>query len=153
MRRCRSKGFTLLELMVVLAVSAIALTLAYSSYTESVRKSNRGDAQGALTGLASAMQRYYTEQTPSTFVGAAASGPPGPPASSIFPAQSPLDGARKHYDLRIQSADADGYVLHAIPISGGVQSEDKCGTLTLASTGQRGINGGEFGVTWQDCWR
>lgn len=153
MKRFYSRAFTLLELMIVLAVAAILSALAYGSYAESVRKSNRGDAQGALTGLASAMQRLYTEQTPSTFVGAAASGPPGPPDSSVFPSQSPLDGARKHYDLRIQSADASTYVLHAIPISGGAQANDKCGTLTLTSTGQRGVSGAASGVTWQDCWR
>ena len=107
----------------------------------------------ALAGLASAMQRYHTEQTPSTFVGAAASGPPGPPNSTVFPSQSPLDGATKHYNLSIQSAAAGTYELRAVPISGSAQAADKCGTLTFTSTGQRGITGGDTGVTWQDCWR
>ena len=153
MKRIQAKAFTLAELMIVLAILAIITTLAYSSYTESVRKSNRGDAQAALTGLASAMQRFYTEVTPSTFVGAAASGPPGPPAAAVFPSQSPLDGANKHYNLRIQSANATTYVVHAAPIAGSAQEGDKCGTLTLTATGQRGITGGQSGVTWQDCWR
>jgi type IV pilus assembly protein PilE len=153
MRRCYEQAFTLLEMMIVLAVLAIVTVLAYSSYTESVRKANRGDAQAALTGLASAMQRYYTESTPSTFVGAAASGPPGPPIAAVFPSQAPLDGANKHYDLRIQSAAASTFELRAIPISGSAQAGDKCGTLTLTSTGQRGIDGGQSGVTWQNCWR
>lgn len=146
-------GFTLLEMMIVLAILAIVSVLAYSSYTDSVRKSNRADAQAALTGLASAMQRYYTEQTSSTFVGAAASGPPGPPSASVFPAQSPLDGAEKHYDLRIQSASASAFELRAVPIDASVQAADKCGTLILTSTGQRGIAGAADGVIWQDCWR
>lgn len=139
--------------MVVVALVAILSTLAYSSYSESVRKTHRGDAQSALTGLASAMQRFYTEQTPSTYVGAAASGPPGPPASTVFPSQSPLDGAKKSYNLTIQSASAGAFELRAVPISGSVQAGDKCGTLTLASSGLRGITGGNDGVTWQDCWR
>lgn len=147
------KAFTLVELMIVLAVLAIITTLAYSSYTESVRKANRGDAQAALLALGSAMQRYYTEATPSTFVGAAASGPPGPPIAAVFPSQSPLDGARKQYNLRIQSASASAYELRAVPIAGSAQADDKCGTLTLTSTGQRDITGGQASVTWQNCWR
>lgn len=139
--------------MVVVALIAILATLGYASYAESVRKSNRGDAQSALTGLASAMQRYYTEQTPSTYVGAAASGPPGAPKSGVFPSQSPIDGSNKYYNLFIQSATATAFSLRAVPISGTAQASDKCGTLTLTSTGQRDITGGDTGVTWQDCWR
>jgi len=153
MRNLRANGFTLTELIIVVAILAILTGIAYPSYLESVRKSNRGDAQAALTGLASAMQRYHTETTPSSFVGAAASGPPGPPDSSVFPSQSPLDGVIKRYDLRIQSAAASAYELRAVPIAGSAQDDDKCGTLTLTSTGQRGITGGDAGVTWQKCWR
>jgi len=137
----------------MLAILAIVMTLAYSSYTEYVRKANRGDAQAALLAFGSAMQRFYTETTPSTFVGAAASGPPGPPIAAVFPSQSPLDGANKQYNLGIQSASASAYELRAVPIAGSAQAADKCGTLTLTSTGQRGITGGQSGVTWQNCWR
>lgn len=146
------KGFTLIELMVIVGLIAILSTLAYSSYGEAARKARRGDAQAALTGLAGAMQRYYTEQTPSTYLGAAAGGGnTGAPA--IFPTQSPLDGANKSYNLTIQAATASTYTLNAAPISGTDQASDKCGTLTVTSTGQRGISGGASGVVWQDCWK
>ena len=153
MKYLQAHGFTMAELMIVVALVAILTSLAYPSYMESVRKSHRGDAQAALTGLASAMQRYHTETTPSSFVGAAASGPPGPPVSSVFTSQSPLDGVIKHYDLRIQSAAVSAYELRAVPIAGSAQDGDRCGTLTLTSTGQKGITGGDSGVIWQNCWR
>lgn len=153
MNHIREKAFTLIEVLVVVALVAILSALAYSSYAGSVRKAHRGDAQSALTGLASAMQRYYTEQTPSTYVGAAQGTTPAAPSSTVFPAQSPLDGAKKSYNLRIQSASASAFELRAVPISGSVQAGDKCGSLTLTSTGQRGITGADTGVTWQDCWR
>lgn len=147
-----AKAFTLLEVMIVVALIAILSTLAYSSYDEAVRKARRGDAQAALTGLASAMQRYYTEQTPSSFEGAAeGGGDEGAPA--IFPTQSPLDGARKYYNLTINENLGSTYTLHAAPISGTDQASDKCGTLTLTSTGQRDITGAAVGVEWQDCWK
>jgi type IV pilus assembly protein PilE len=152
MKLFHAKGFTLLEVMIVVALIAILSTLAYSSYGEAVRKARRGDAQAALTGLASAMQRHYTEQTPSLFTGAAAGGGnTGAPA--IFPTQSPLDGARKYYNLTINASDGSTYTLHAAPISGSAQASDKCGTLTLTSTGQRNITGAAVGVEWQDCWK
>ena len=153
MKYLHTHGFTLPELMIVVAIVALLMSLAYPSYVESVQKSQRGDAQAALTGLASAMQRYHTETTPSSFVGAAASGPPGSPKSSVFPSQSPLDGVTKHYNLGIQSATASAYELRAAPISGSAQDGDKCGTLTMTSTGLRGITGGDEDVVWQDCWR
>ncbi len=153
MKQLHAIGFTLAEVMIVLAILALLTTIAYPSYMESVRKSHRGDAQAALTGLANAMQRHHTETTPSSFIGAAASGPPGPPKSSVFPSQSPLDGVVKHYDLKVQSAAASTYLLHAVPITGSAQDGDKCGTLTLTSTGQRGITGGDTGIIWQNCWR
>ena len=153
MRDLRVNGFTITELMIVVAILAILTGIAYPAFTESLLKSRRGDAQAALTGLASAMQRHHTESSPPTFVGAAASDPPSAPKSSIFPSQTPLDGAVKHYDLKIQTAAATVYTLRAAPISGSAQSGDKCGTLTLSSSGQRGITGAQSGVTWQNCWR
>jgi type IV pilus assembly protein PilE len=151
MKSLRTKGFTLIELMIVVAVIALLVGIAYPSYQESVHKSRRGVGQGALMGLASAMQRFYTEGSPSTYVGVAASGPPGPPDSAIYPSAAPLDGAAKDYNLIIQSAAASTFTLRAIPRDNHVG--DKCGTLTLESSGQRGITGGASGVTWQNCWR
>ena len=151
MRGIRTKGFTLIELMIVVAVIALLVGIAYPSYKESVAKSRRGVGQTTLMGLASAMQRFYTEGSPSTYVGAAASGPPGPPDSAIYPSAAPLDGAAKDYNLKIFAANATGFVVIAVPRDNHVG--DKCGTLVLASTGQRGITGGASGVAWQDCWR
>jgi type IV pilus assembly protein PilE len=152
MKIIHSRGFSLIEVMVVLALMGLLTSLAIASYSDSVRKAARGDAQTALVGLASVMQMHYTENTPSTFRGAASGGgDTGAPA--IFPAQSPLDGQNKQYNLTIQSATASAYEVRAVPISGSSAAKDKCGTLTLTSTGVRGINGGDDGVTADDCWR
>ena len=151
MKILRTTGFTLIEVMIVVAIVALLVTIAYPSYEDSVKKTRRGDAQASLVGLASALQRFYTESSPPSYAGAAASGPPGPPLSAVYPSEAPLDGATKYYDLRINSADASSYELRAEPK--GVQSDDKCGKLTLMATGQRGITNGATGITWQDCWR
>ncbi|MFI3186333.1 MAG: prepilin-type N-terminal cleavage/methylation domain-containing protein, partial [Methylococcaceae bacterium] len=53
-------GFTLIELMVTVAIVGILAAIAYPSYQDSVRKSRRADASGALLGLANAMERHFT---------------------------------------------------------------------------------------------
>lgn len=127
----RSKGFTLIELMIVVAVVAILAAIAYPSYLDHVKKTRRSDAQGALMGLANAMERYYT--TNNSYAGAAAGGnDTGAPA--IYPDESPLDGSVKFYDLALVApTTATGYTIRATPKNG--QAGD--GVLQLSSTGIR----------------
>jgi type IV pilus assembly protein PilE len=148
------KGFTLLEVILVVAVIAILVTIAYPSYEEQIRRSRRADAQGALQAFAIAMERYKTEQLVPGYIGATAASSgagPGTPVSTLFPPEAPLSGASKYYDLSVQSAAVSSYELRAAPKA--VQSGDKCGTYTLKSTGQRGKTGGRADLRWQDCWK
>ena len=55
----RSKGMTLIELMIAVAVVGILATIAYPSYQNQVRRSNRADAITALTAMANAQERSY----------------------------------------------------------------------------------------------
>ena len=143
-------GFSLIELIVVIAIVAILAAIAYPSYSSSLKNARRSDARAALYALAVAMERHYTETSPSTYEGAAIGGNnTGPPA--IFPGQAPLDGATKYYDLLIHSATTSAYEIHARPAGG--QSGDPCGTFTLSSYGQRGILGNIDNWTNQRCWK
>ncbi|UZD66781.1 type IV pilin protein [Marinobacter sp. AN1] len=126
----RERGFTLIELMIVVAVIGILAAIAYPSYQNSVDKSRRTDGKSALSGLAGAMERHYT--TNSTYEGAATGGADtGSP--EIFPDEAPLDSSNKFYDLTIEAADATSFTLRAAPK--GVHAGD--GYLELTSTGVR----------------
>jgi type IV pilus assembly protein PilE len=131
----KSSGFTLIELMVTVAIIAIIASIALPSYQNSVRKSRRNDAMGALAGFANAMQRHYTTNNNSYLQ--AAVGPADTGAPTVFPTQAPLDGASKYYNLTINTAAADGqsYTLRATPINPGAQAGD--GIIELDSTGAR----------------
>ncbi len=127
-----SGGFTLIELMIVVAIIGIIAAIAYPSYQQHVERTRATDAQGALMSLANALERYHTQNN--TYVGAAVG------AGGIFPAESPVDGSAKFYDLAIvDAADpsiantaANSYRLEARPKNG-----QGGGTIILMSTGQK----------------
>ena len=145
MRQLRQqKGFTLIELMIVVAIVGIIAAIAIPSYNESSAKAKRRDAQAALMGLASAMERFYTQG--STYAGTAGAG--DAPIASLYPSQAPLDGGQKYYNLTITGEDADSYTLSAVPIAGGSMAGDRCGTMTMAETGAKGD-----GDASADCWQ
>jgi type IV pilus assembly protein PilE len=136
------RGFTLIELMIVVAIIGIIGAIAYPSYVEYVNKSRRADGMAALQSFAGAMERHFTVQ--STYAGAATGTLPSP--SSVFATRSPVDSssdADAFYLLRITSLGATSFELSAIPAN--AQSGDRCGTLTLEHTGARG-------AAQTDCW-
>ena len=145
----KSKGFTLIELMIVVAIIGVIAAVAYPSYQEQVAKSRRGDCSGALVSLANAMERFYSVN--STYLGAGASGAnTGAPASTLYSATCPVDGGTPSYNLSIAAATASTFTLQAVPT--GPQAGDRCGTLTLTNTGVKNVSGADSGVTWEACW-
>lgn len=144
-------GFTLIELMVTVAIVAILAAIAYPSYRDQVNSSRRSDAQGALSSFALAMERYYTSTN--SYLGAA--GTQAVPANSgapwVFAAEAPLDGATKYYNLTIKAgATQSSYTLVATPK--GAQAGD--GVMELDSTGVRRWdrdNSGGFAAN-EACW-
>lgn len=135
-----TRGFTLIELMITVVVVAILATIAIPSFLEQIRAARRADAAGALVSLSTAMQRFYNEQAPNTYAGAALG------AGGIFPNQSPIDGGNKMYDLAIPAANITTYTLRATPVG----ADPRCGTLELTSTGVKTASGT---ATVAECWR
>lgn len=120
-------GFTLIELMIVVAIIGILAGIAYPSYLEYVARSRRADAMSSLHELAQAMERHYTVNGRYTAAGGAA---PALPFS-----ESPRDGNARYYDLSFlpDSVSANTYTLRAVPKN--AQAGDRCGTLNLTHTG------------------
>lgn len=137
----KQTGFTLIELMIVVAIIGILAAIAIPSYQSHIAKTRRADAQGALLQLANVMERYYTEQSPFTYVGASL----GSAATDIFASQSPGTGTA-FYNLSISAAAANSYTLTATPTNG--QSSDSCGTLTLTSAGVKGVSKSTVAACW-----
>lgn len=129
----KGQGFTLIELMITVAIIGIIASIAYPSYTRYVIESRRVDAQQALSSFATSMERYRTQNM--TYRGAADGGADiGKPAQ--FPAQTPLDGGGPYYNLTIASAAVSYYELRATPVPSSTQRDS--GLLLLRSNGLRG---------------
>lgn len=141
------QGFTLIELMVTVAIVGILAGIAYPSYQNSVMKSRRADAKGVLLVLANAMERHFTETN--SYAGAA--GTTATPADTGTPRiySIPAETA-SFYTVTISAANVSSYTLSAAPA--GVQAADECGTLTLTHTGVKGVTGAATGITAADCW-
>jgi len=149
--KTRNKGFTLIELMVVVVIVSLLAMVAVPSYNTSIAKARRADAQSSLSNFANTMERYFTEN--GTYLGAA--GTEGTPADTgsprIFPAATPVDGETKFYNLTIAAASAGSYTLRATPIN--AQEDD--GILELESTGIERWdknNDGDTNDSGEDYW-
>jgi type IV pilus assembly protein PilE len=137
----KTSGFTLIELVIVIAIVGILTTIALPSYQESVRKSRRRDAQAELLNFANAMERYFTEAGSYCDAGGAGgsntcgvAGTNDTGTASIF---SPSTSVSTYYTFTISAMNNSGtsYTLQAAPVAGGPQASDSCGTLTITQTG------------------
>ncbi|MBU6259920.1 MAG: type IV pilin protein [Burkholderiales bacterium] len=143
-RRAGRRGFTLIELMVAVAVIGVLGAVAYPSYLGQIAKSRRSDAKTALLATAQSLERYYSERA--TYAGATlGAGCPGNAAapSCIAPAAS----GNGYYTIAITTQTAAGFTLQATPA--GAQAGDACGSYTYDQTGTKGVTGA---LAPASCW-
>jgi type IV pilus assembly protein PilE len=137
------RGFTLVEIMIVVAIIGIISAFAYPSYVENVRKTNRVAAASILLENAQFMERFFTEN--STYLG------------GVLPfARAPKEvDSRQNYTISLTAGTtATAYTIQAIPTAGGSMASDDCGTLTLTNLGVRNAANGSpaGGKTVAQCW-
>ena len=134
----RTRGFTLMELMIAVAVVGILASVAVPSYREHIAASRRTDAKAALLAIAQLMERTYTER--GTYAGVTL----GNRSTDIYSDTSP----QGYYTLSIVSQDAEGFSLRAT--RAGAQVGDQCGNYTYDQAGTQGVASATY--TAAKCW-
>jgi type IV pilus assembly protein PilE len=132
----KQQGFTLIELMIAVAIIAILAAIAIPSYTQYVQQGRRSDARATLMQAAQWMERFRSENN-------------GSYAGAVLPAgmtTSPATGAAM-YNITLTEPTAGTYTLNAVPVPTGVMAGDVCGTMTIDNTGLRTAAG-----DLQLCW-
>lgn len=131
MRRS-NRGFTLIEIMIVIAIIGIVLTISIPSYNEYVKKGRRAEVVSLLSEQAQSLERFYTK-------------------NNVYTGITGLSAGNDFYTLTPTITDQT-FLLTAARKTGTGMATDKCGDFTLTNTGVRSMNNATTGLTTKDCW-
>ncbi len=131
----RARGFTLIELMIVVAVVAILAAIAWPSYQEHVRKARRAQAKADIVEYAQMAERFHTVNN--TYVGFAL-------PSNKSPREA---GAPEYYSVGLNPLPTtNSFTIVAEPRN--AQAEDRCGALSINQAAVKTHSKGAY----SDCW-
>ncbi|QWT21528.1 prepilin-type N-terminal cleavage/methylation domain-containing protein [Bacillus sp. NP157] len=139
--RTRKRGFTLIELMIAVAIVAILAALAVTQYSRYTYRARRGDGQKLLMALANAEERYFAQQNKYADV-----------KTIGYAATTTATSDSGYYTATItvgavNSFAAQSYVATAVPT--GPQAKDTCGSLSITDTG---LKSSTATTTNGTCW-
>ncbi|MBD0679666.1 MULTISPECIES: type IV pilin protein [Pseudomonas] len=127
-----NRGFTLIEIMIVIAIIGIVMTIAMPSFTEYLNKGRRTEVAGLLSEQAQILERFYSQKN-------VYSGVPG------------LSAGNDYYTITPTLTDQT-FLLTAVRKPGTSMANDKCGDFTITNTGARAMVNATAGLTTKDCW-
>ncbi|MBV1897808.1 MULTISPECIES: type IV pilin protein [Cycloclasticus] len=140
-------GFTLIELMIVVAIIAILTSIAYPSYVENTRTNKRTTAQSDLLKLSNFLERRFTENNSYLILNGTSDPISSAACATVAGCTPALEPGIIHADYNYSFSStptATAFELQAVPQN--AQASDKCGTMTYDQTGAKT-------ATLTNCWR
>jgi len=129
MRRS-NRGFTLIEIMIVIAIIGIVITIGYPSLTEYVNKGRRTEVAGLLSEQAQILERFYSQ-------------------NNVYTGVAGLSPGNDFYTIT-QTLTDQTFLLTAVRKAGKAMAADKCGDFTITNTGVRSLVNATAAT--KDCW-
>jgi type IV pilus assembly protein PilE len=135
------RGFTLVEVMVVVAIIGILAAIAYPSYDEHVKRGHRSEGMALLNDIAARQERYYSQAH--TYITSSAE----LNKLGLTVDDNKVNSATGKYEVTV-AGGGGGYTLTATQKFG----DTKCGNLTLNAQGTKGRSA-SGGKSIEDCWK
>lgn len=135
----RQQGFTLIELMITVAIVAILSAVAFPSYQDYMRRTKRAECEGVMVMASAMLERHYAATSSYSGINA-----------KTLPPQCPVgSGSPVSYTLAY-TYTPDPFLITATPTGG--QAQDSCGILKLDNTGAKGAKG-VINTAVAECWK
>jgi type IV pilus assembly protein PilE len=128
-----NRGFTLIEIMIVIAIIGIVITIGYPSLTEYMKKARRTEIASLLSEQAQILERHYSK-------------------SNVYSSVTGLSTGNDFYTITATTLTDQAFTLTAGRRTGSSMATDKCGDFRIDNTGKRDIVNAAAGVTAKDCW-
>ena len=128
-----NRGFTLIEIMIVIAIIGIVITIGYPSLTEYMKKARRTEIASLLSEQAQILERHYSK-------------------NNVYTNATGLSTGNDFYTITPTTLTEQAFTLTALRKSGSSMATDKCGDFTINNTGKRDIVNSAADVTAKDCW-
>jgi type IV pilus assembly protein PilE len=129
-------GFTLLEMLIVVAIAGILASVAYPQYTEYVKRAARSDAMVLLLDAANKQEQYYADNRSYT--------------NDLSLINVPTTSENGYFTISVDVPDAGtSFTITATAAAGAVAGDTACTTFTITDTGIKGSTGTS---DTDDCW-
>ena len=131
-------GFTLIELMIAVAIVGIIAAVVVPNYTEYVKRASRAEAAAALLDTANKQEQFFVDNREYT---------------ETFADLGLQDKTENgHFELSIDVVDGNAFTIKAKPIAGAVKGDNDCNELSVTDTGLKGAKGAKGNSDIDYCW-